>query len=109
MTREADRWQAQYFHDELHRQIGLVNEQAAVFRRALVKYLRRGESGQVRRIQAELRRNAVERRKLTDMLTALNDRFLSDETVRPTAGHKQRRPAALASLTLAAQRRSAIA
>ena len=109
MTREADRRQAQYFHAEIHHQIELLNEQAATFHAALAKYLRRGEHTQAGRIQRELRLNAVERRKLTDMLSALHHRFLSDEANRPTAGPRHRTPGPPAPLGLATQRRAATA
>ena len=109
MTREADHCQASYFYDELHRQIELLNEQAGIFHAALAKYLQRGEHAQVRRIQQQLRLSAVERRKLTDMLAALNHRFLNDDTNRPTSSPRHRTPGALASLGLAPQRRAATA
>ena len=109
MTREADRWQAQYFHAEIHHQIELLNEQAATFHAALARYLHRGEHTQARRIQRELRLNAVERRKLTDMLSALNHRFLSDEASRPPSSPRHRTPGPLASLGLATPRRAATA
>ena len=109
MTREADRWQAQYFHDQIHHQIELLNEQAATFHAALAKYLRRGEHTQAGRIQRELRLNVFERRKLTDMLSALNHRFLSDEANRPAGGPRHRTPGPLATLGLATQRRAATA
>jgi hypothetical protein len=109
VTREADRWQAQYFHDEIHHQIELLNEQAAIFHAELAKYLQRGERTQARRIQRELRLSAVERRELIDMLSALNNRFLSDETNRPVSNLRRRTPGPLASLGLATQRRAAAA
>jgi hypothetical protein len=109
MTREADRWQAQYFHDEIHHEIELLNEQAAILYAALARYLQRGEHMQVRRIQQQLRLSAVERRKLTDMLAALNHRFLNNETNRPTSSPRHRTPSPLASLGLAPQRRATTA
>jgi hypothetical protein len=77
-TREADRYQADYFRDELHRQIEDLNEQAEAFRTALAKHLRRSEIELTERIQRELRLMAVERRKLLDMLCALSRRFPRD-------------------------------
>ena len=91
MTREADRWQARYFHDELHRQIELLNEQAEIFRQALATYIRRGEHRQAQRMQRELRLSAVERRKLIDMRSALTRRFPRDETAaRPVTSTRHR-------------------
>jgi hypothetical protein len=109
VTREADHCQASYFYDELHRQIELLNEQAEVFHAALATYLRRGEHRQAERMQRELRLSAVERRKLIDMLSALNHRFLSDQTTRPATSSRHRAPSSLASLGLTTQRRAATA
>ena len=107
---DADRCQAKYFCTELHIQIDLLNEHAEVFKAALAKYELRGEHGQVRRIQRELRRTAVERRKLIAMLSALNRRFGRAETeTRPTASPRHRRAASPASLNLTTQRRAATA
>jgi len=63
-TLDADRRQAEYFHDELDHQIELLNEQAEVFRAALATCLRRNELRHARHIQHELQRNALERRSI---------------------------------------------
>jgi hypothetical protein len=98
-TLDADRRQAKYFYDELRRQIELLNEQADVCRAALASCLRRDELHRIRRIQDELQRNALERRRLVDMLSALNHRFGGPETeARPVSSPRHRTPAAPAPL-----------
>jgi hypothetical protein len=109
-TLDADCRQAKYFHDELHRQIELLNERADVCRAALATCLRRDEMHRVRGIQHELRRNALERRRLVDMVSALNHRFGRDETgTRPKSSPRHRTPAAPALLNLISGGRAATA
>jgi hypothetical protein len=99
VTREADRSQANYFYDELHRQINLLDEQAEVFSEALTTYLRRGEHRQAQRMRRELRLSAMERRNLLDMLSALTRRFPRDQTAtRSVAGTRHRVTSSPASL-----------
>lgn len=108
MTRDADHFQAEYFDEELHRQIELLNERAEVLRQALAAYVRRGEVAQARRMQRELRDCAVERRKLFEMLSALNRRFGRDETqTQPaTTNSRPRMPKPPASHKRTTQRRA---
>jgi len=107
---DADRRQAEYFHDELHHQIELLNEQAEVFRAALATCLRRNELRHARHIQHELQRNALERRNIIDMISALNRRFGRDETeTRPVSSIRHRAPAAPAPLNLITGGRAATA
>jgi len=80
-AREADRCQADYFRDELHHQIELLNEQSDTLRSALAAYERRREVNQkMRRIQYELRSAAITHGKLADMLAALDQRFPRRQT-----------------------------
>jgi hypothetical protein len=107
---DADRCQAEYYHDQLHLQIELLNEQAEVLKVALAKYELCGELGQARRIQRDIRLNAVEHRKLIDMLSALNRRFGGDETEpRLVTSPRHRAAAPPASLNLTTPRRAATA
>ena len=72
---ESDRAQAAYFLDELQRQVTQLDEDSARLRELLSRYERRNLRGQVARVQRELRRAALERRELLNMVTALSGRF----------------------------------
>jgi hypothetical protein len=76
-SREADCLQAGNFSAELSNQVALLNEHSEVFKAALATYERRRELIQVRRIQRELRAALRTRRKLIDILGALDQRFPS--------------------------------
>ena len=67
--------QADYFRDELHRQIDLLNEHVRKCHAKLAVDTRRGQVDQIRHAQAQLRQCAIERRKLLEMLAALTRRF----------------------------------
>jgi hypothetical protein len=71
--------QADYFRNELQRQIDLINEHARKCQVHLENNSRRGQTEQVRHLQAQLRGCAIERRKCLEMLTALTHRFPDPE------------------------------
>lgn len=84
---ESDRTshrQADYFCDELHRQIDLLNEQVRQRQARLAVNSRRGQLDQVRHMQAQLRDCAIERRKLLEMIAALTRRFPDNEVALTT-------------------------
>lgn len=75
----ANHFQADYFRDELHRQIELLNKHVQGCQAKLATNSRRGQLDQVLLMQAQLRYCVVERRKLLEMLAALTRRFPADE------------------------------
>jgi hypothetical protein len=61
-ARDANRRQANYFHAELRRHIGLLNQQSDKFRQAMAEYEQCNDTYGVRRLQEEeLRSTVVER------------------------------------------------
>jgi len=76
---QANRRQADYFRDELHRQIDLINERVAKCQAKLATDTRHRRIEQVRLVQGELRNCAIERRKLLEMIATLTHRFPDDE------------------------------
>jgi hypothetical protein len=74
----GDRHQARYFENELRRQLDALGKQSAVLQAALARKSLMGQIGQVHRIQGELRACAIERRRLTDMISAISQRFPSN-------------------------------
>jgi hypothetical protein len=75
----ANHRQADYFRDELHRQIELLNEHVRKCQAKLAAHNHHHRIEQVRVVQRELRACAVERRKLLEMIAALTRRFPDDE------------------------------
>ncbi|MEI7546179.1 MAG: hypothetical protein WCJ53_15305 [Mycobacteriaceae bacterium] len=73
--------QADYFRKELQRQIDQINEHARKCQTKLANNSRRGQTDQVRNLQAQLRSCAIERRKCLGMIAALTRRFPDRETV----------------------------
>jgi hypothetical protein len=71
----ANHGQADYFRDELYRQIELLNEHVRKCQAKLAVNTRRGQVDQIRHMQAQHRQCVIERRKLLEMLAALNFRF----------------------------------
>ena len=71
----ANHRQAEYFREELHRKIGLLDAHIRNCQAKLATTSQRGQVDQVRRMQSHLRNGAVERRELVDMLAALTRRF----------------------------------
>ena len=76
---QANRRQADYFCDELHREIDLINERVVKCQAKLATDTRHGRIEQVRLVQGELRNCAVERRKLVEMIATLTRRFPDKE------------------------------
>ncbi len=76
--READHRQADYFRNELRRQIGLLDEQSHKIRTTLADAERRGDRPYVRRIQHALRATALEHETVRQMLAALDGRFAGE-------------------------------
>ena len=72
--------QSGYFRNELQRQIELINQHARKCQAKLTNNSRHGQTDQVRRLQAQLRSCAIERRKCLEMLDALTRRFPDPET-----------------------------
>ena len=77
---QAEHSQADVFGAGLLEQIALLDEQAEAGRAALASCVKRGSSSQVGRLQQELRRCAVERRRCMNMLDALTRRFPFPQT-----------------------------
>jgi DNA repair exonuclease SbcCD ATPase subunit len=75
----ANHRQAEYFRDELHHQIELLNDHVRKCQAKLAANTRRGQVDQIRHMQAQLRQCAIERRKLLEMLAALTRRFPDNE------------------------------
>lgn len=75
----ANHLQADYFRDELRRQIDLLNEHVRNCQMKLATNSQRGQVDQVRHLQTHLRNCTIERRKLLDMLAALTSRFPDEE------------------------------
>ena len=69
---QANYRQADYFRDELHREIDLINERVAKCQAKLTTAVRHRRIEQVRLVQGELRNCAIERRKLVEMIMALH-------------------------------------
>jgi len=67
--------QADYFRDELHRQIDLLNEHVCKCHAKLAVNTSRAQVDQIRHMQAQLRQCAIERGELLEMLAALTRRF----------------------------------
>jgi hypothetical protein len=67
--------QADYFRDELHRQIDLLNEHVRKCHAKLAVNTSRAQVDQIRHMQAQLRQCAIERSELLEMLAALTRRF----------------------------------
>ena len=76
---QANRRQADYFCDELHREIDLINERVVKCQAKLATDTRHGRIEQVRLVQGELRNCAIERRKLVEMIDTLTRRFPDKE------------------------------
>jgi hypothetical protein len=76
---QANHRQADYFRDELHRQIGLINERVVKCQAKLATDTRHRRIEQVRLVQGELRNCAIERRKLMEMIATLTRRFPDEE------------------------------
>ena len=74
----GDRRQADYFRDELCRQIDLLGERAAKLQAKLAVSSKRGQLDQVRLTQTQLRHCAVERRTILEMLAELSRCFPAD-------------------------------
>jgi CRP-like cAMP-binding protein len=72
---EADHRQADYFREELGRQIELLDEQVQKIRAALERAEQRGDRPEVHRSQHELHVTAREHAKIRQMLAALDRRF----------------------------------
>ena len=77
---DASRRQADQFREELHRHIGLLDNQMAVYWSALAQYSKHNMIFQVRRVERELRFGSRERTTLTRMLAALDHRFPASTT-----------------------------
>jgi len=74
----ADQRQADYFRNELGRQIELLDEQSQKIRTTLEDAERRGDRPHVHRSQHALHMTALEHAKLRQMLAALDRRFAGD-------------------------------
>jgi hypothetical protein len=74
----GDRRQADYFRDELCRQIDLLAERVARLQAKLAVSSKRGQLDQVRLMQTQLRHCAVERRTILEMLAELSRCFPAD-------------------------------
>ena len=74
----GDQRQADYFRDELCRQIDLLAERVARFQAKLAVSSKRGQLDQVRLMQTQLRHCAVERRIILEMLAELSRCFPAD-------------------------------
>jgi hypothetical protein len=75
---EADRRQADYFCNELRRQIGLLDEESQKIRTTLADAERRGDRPHVYRSQHDLRATALEHAEVRHMLAALDRRFAAE-------------------------------
>jgi len=71
----ASHRQADYFRDELHRQVDLLDDRVRKCQAKLATNSRLGQVDQVRHVQAQLRNCAIERRRLLEMVAALTRRF----------------------------------
>lgn len=71
----SDRAQAVNFLGELHRQVSLLDEDAAKQRRLLAHYERNSQRAQAQRVQHELRQAALERREVLNLIARLHARF----------------------------------
>lgn len=71
----ANHRQAEYFREELRRQVDLLDANFRNYQAKLATYSQRGQVDQVRRMQSHLRNGAIERRELVDMLAVLTRRF----------------------------------
>lgn len=71
----ANHRQAEYFREELRRQVDLLDAHFRNYQAKLATYSQRGQVDQVRRMQSHLRNGAIERRELVDMLAVLTRRF----------------------------------
>ena len=76
---QANHRPADYFRDELHRQIGLINERVVKCQAKLATDTRHRRIEQVRLVQGELRNCDIERRKLVEMIATLTRRFPDEE------------------------------
>ena len=74
-AREADRRQADYFRKKLLHHLDVLDEQSENFHQAMAMCEQRNDVYQVRRLQDGLRSAVVERRRLTEMISALEHRF----------------------------------
>ena len=75
---EADHRQADYFRNELRRQIGLLDAQSQKIRTTLADAERRGDRPHVHRSQHALRATALEHETVRQMLAALDRRFAGE-------------------------------
>jgi hypothetical protein len=77
-NRAADRSQADYFRDELHRELEELDHQADSLHAELAQHVQCNRSLETFRTQGALRTLAVARRSVIDMLSALAWRFPAD-------------------------------
>jgi hypothetical protein len=79
VNRAADRLQAEYFRDELLRELDALDRHAGKLQIRLAEHTRHNRSLAAFRVQGELRSVALTRRSVLNMLFALTNRF-ADET-----------------------------
>jgi hypothetical protein len=76
--RAADQEQANYFQDELHRELVVLNQRAEELRSQLAEHMRYNRTQDAAQVQNNLRSLTLTRRSVLDMLSALTNRFVDD-------------------------------